>query len=364
VLRILVLKIGNRMFGLIVDSIIGGEETLVKPLPLFIKDCNCYSGVTILGDGKTAMILDPEGIIRLADLKFKEDNELDPAWGETKDNELAEYQNLLLFKGSGNETLAVDLAVVARIEVIGAAEIEQIGAKEFIKFNGNSLRVIRLEDYLPVNRGNHQPDKYYVIIPKLVSHPIGILIEKIFDNINTRIELNTENIVTEGLIGSAIYDNRLVLILNIYEIFEQADPQHYQLKDLRIAETRRVLLVEDTQFFQRAVSKHLGAAGYEVTLASNGREALELLTNQQFDVVLSDINMPVMDGLELAKKIRDQDKYCDLPLIALTSLTEEQLRRDDVTGCFDYHEWKLDRDSLLKTLETAIREGRRAKHAS
>ena len=69
IIRILVLKIGTKRFGIAVDSILGTEETLVKPMPVYIKSCKCYSGVTIMGDGKAAMILDPEGIIEK--VKFK-----------------------------------------------------------------------------------------------------------------------------------------------------------------------------------------------------------------------------------------------------------------------------------------------------
>lgn len=354
VIRVLVLKIGNRMFGMVVDSIIGREETLVKPLPIYLKDCICYSGVTILGDGKTSMILDSEGIIRLTDLKFREETDTLSEVSATSENDFAENQNLLLFKCSGNETYAMDLAVVSRIEEIQSTAIEKVGDKEYIKFNGSSLRVIRLEDYLPVNRQDKEIAKYYVIIPKLVSHPIGILIEKVLDNVSARINLNTEDIVTEGLIGSAIFENKILLLINIYEIFEKADPQHYQSTGTQANGEKRILLVEDTQFFQRIEQKYLESAGYRVTLAKNGREALDILTAGEFEIIVSDINMPVMDGLEFIQKVRDNPKSKHLPAIALTSMSDEMTKQTILENGFDYYEWKLDRDSLLKTIEKAI----------
>jgi len=353
VTRVLVLKIGNRMFGLVVDSIIGREETLVKPLPVYLKDCNCYSGVTILGDGKTAMILDPEGIIRMADLQFREENE-GLAADISRESRGAEYQNLLLFKCSGNETLALDLALVARIEEVGADRIETVGDKEFITFNDTSLRVIRPEDYLPISRGNTKPAKYYVIIPKLVTHPIGILIEKIHDNIQTEIHLDSEGIMAEGLIGSAVYNDRIILLLNIYELFQMADPVHYGVERLPEGGSQRILLVEDTPSFQRIGMKYLKEAGYEVTLAQNGKEALDYLASATFDAVISDIHMPVMDGFELIKKIRDNAATRSLPAIALTSISDEQGKRAVIESGFDYYEWKLNRDSLLNTLQQAL----------
>ncbi|KPA19551.1 CheW-like protein domain protein, partial [Candidatus Magnetomorum sp. HK-1] len=59
-----VVKIGNRRFGLIVDKVIGTEEIVVKPMHSTIKNLDIYSGSTVMGDGKVALILDIEGIAR------------------------------------------------------------------------------------------------------------------------------------------------------------------------------------------------------------------------------------------------------------------------------------------------------------
>ena len=129
VIRILVIKIGSKKIGLIAGKIHGSEEILVKPMPTFIKDCKCYSGVTILGDGKTAMILDPEGIITKANLNFN-DNVTSRGHEKMADiinEDLMEHQSILIFKCSGNETLAVDLSMVSRVEQIMATDIVNWG---------------------------------------------------------------------------------------------------------------------------------------------------------------------------------------------------------------------------------------------
>jgi chemotaxis protein histidine kinase CheA len=69
VIRVLVIKIGSRKLGIVVDAIYGSEEILVKPLSSFINDCRCYSGVTIR-ERQNALILDPEGIIVKANLRL------------------------------------------------------------------------------------------------------------------------------------------------------------------------------------------------------------------------------------------------------------------------------------------------------
>src|SRR6202034_4937836 len=67
----------------------------------------------------------------------------------------------------------------------------------------------------------------------------------------------------------------------------------------------RILLVDDTPFFREAVGRYLIAAGLDVTSAVHGKEALEKLSRDTFDLVVSDIEMPVMDGWTFAQHARD-----------------------------------------------------------
>jgi signal transduction histidine kinase/DNA-binding response OmpR family regulator/HPt (histidine-containing phosphotransfer) domain-containing protein len=81
----------------------------------------------------------------------------------------------------------------------------------------------------------------------------------------------------------------------------------------------RVLLVEDHELNQELAMEILWDAGMEVTLATNGQEALDTLAREPFDGVLMDIQMPVMDGYTAAREIRKQARFADLPVIAVTA---------------------------------------------
>jgi two-component system chemotaxis sensor kinase CheA len=75
----------------------------------------------------------------------------------------------------------------------------------------------------------------------------------------------------------------------------------------------------------------LEAAGYEVTLNVNGKEALDTLTKSQaFDLVISDIEMPVLDGIALVKAIRSSSSIQQLPIVLVTSLSEEKKRKEGI----------------------------------
>src|SRR5579883_1642186 len=81
---------------------------------------------------------------------------------------------------------------------------------------------------------------------------------------------------------------------------------------------RRVLLVDDEEAVRRASARVLGAEGFEVVQAGDGREALGQLERGQFDVVVSDVMMPNMSGLDLLRTIRQRD--LELPVILLTGM--------------------------------------------
>lgn len=352
-IRVLIIRQGKRLFGLAVEDVLGSEETLVKPVPPYLKDCMAYSGVTILGDGKTAMIIDSEGIVKISDLKFLDNND---AFSDDEENQsnLNETQNLLLFKCSGNELYALDIAMVSRIEKIKISEIETIGNKMYVNHRGNSLRIIRPEDYLDVTGGALSGEFAYIIIPKLVKHPMGILTSAIHDNIKVSLKLDNQEIKMNGLIGSSIYQNKIMLIINIYELFEMADPERNETIQYDYRKGKSVLIVEDTPFFQQMTQNYLLGAGYEVYLANNGREALDLLGHSMVDVVISDVQMPVMDGYEFVKRMKESTSLSHIPVIAVTSMTGEYNKSIGLEKGFDYYEYKLDRDRLLKVIDIAI----------
>lgn len=356
-IRILVIKIGSRKLGIAVDAILGSEEILVKPLSSFIKDCKCYSGVTIMGDGNPAMILDAEGIIVKANLRFTEENreKVDVSLEEEIES-MREQQDLLLFKCSGPETLAIDLSLVSRVEEIIAEDIEMVGDKEYIKFRQDSLRVIRPEDFLPIGKQKSNSSRLYVVIPKLVAHPMGIIIENIQDTIQKRITLNNETITSKGLVGSCIINNRIVLLVNIYELFEMADPNNYKTEVINKDRRATILLVEDTPFFQELEKNYLEVAGYKVLLANHGKEALQMLQENHVDAVLTDIQMPVMNGMELIKRIRADKQLAALPVMAVTSMTGESQKNAGLDAGFDLYEFKLDKLGLLNSLEQMLQE--------
>ena len=100
------------------------------------------------------------------------------------------------------------------------------------------------------------------------------------------------------------------------------------------------------------VSGYLRDAGWQVTLCANGREGLRALeaAPEKFQLVLTDLEMPDMDGWELIKAIRSQTAFDRLPVMALTSLADESARQRTLQCGADMHAVKIDRDGLLAAI--------------
>ncbi|SFL57848.1 two-component system, NarL family, sensor histidine kinase EvgS [Desulfomicrobium norvegicum] len=122
----------------------------------------------------------------------------------------------------------------------------------------------------------------------------------------------------------------------------------------------RVLLVEDDPSNRIPTQKLLEKAGHEVALAENGRQALELLAENDFDCVLMDIQMPVMDGIEAARIIRESvvlGPKRNIPIIALTAYAMEGDREKFLAaGMNGYVAKPVEIDSLLQGMSDAMAE--------
>jgi EAL domain-containing protein (putative c-di-GMP-specific phosphodiesterase class I) len=119
-------------------------------------------------------------------------------------------------------------------------------------------------------------------------------------------------------------------------------------------------LVDDEPSLRRGVARLLGAAGYEVSSAANGREAMELIERTTFDVIVSDIRMPGMDGLSLLRAVRARD--LDVPVVFLTGSPSLETAMQAVEhGAFRYLKKPIDGTELTSLVRLAAQVGRLAR---
>jgi two-component system chemotaxis sensor kinase CheA len=118
------------------------------------------------------------------------------------------------------------------------------------------------------------------------------------------------------------------------------------------ARRRRVLVVDDSVMTRTMERTILESAGYVVLVASDGQHALEVLNESDVDVVVSDIEMPRMSGLELTAAIRQDERWVHLPVVLVTSLdSPEEIERGAAVGADAYiTKGRFDQNDLLQTI--------------
>jgi two-component system chemotaxis sensor kinase CheA len=324
-----------------------------------MKDIHFYAGATILGDGKVALILD---VVNLADsVKLKGEDVDEFASADGSDDEVVggELHSLLLFNVSEHEQFAVPLSLVSRLEKISAVQdIEIAGGKEVIRYRGASMPIIRLDNFLSISSAPYQ-EEAFIIVFELNDLNIGFYVSKIIDTVEININIDKETFDKNGLLGSSIIQGKVTLLLDVYAIIESFDPTWFTRKRKsnikgKKAKSHRILVVEDSQFWRAMEQSYLEAEGYTVVVAENGEEGFEKLMSAAFDLVITDIDMPIMNGFQLVEKMRTSDKGKNIPVVAVTSLTDDEDKQKAFDAGVDNYVLKLDKGLMLESIANLL----------
>jgi len=120
----------------------------------------------------------------------------------------------------------------------------------------------------------------------------------------------------------------------------------------------RILLVEDHQEIWDFLSRRLKRRGHEVSVAEDGQAGLDQARAEKPDLILLDMNLPVMDGWTVAETLKGDEATKHIPIIALTAHAMSGDREKAVNaGCDDYHAKPIDFSQLLNQIEGALSAG-------
>jgi two-component system, chemotaxis family, sensor kinase CheA len=218
---VVVLRVVGNRFGLIVDEFFDIEEIVVKPLSDHIRDCRCFAGSTIMGDGRVAMILDAQGIASSAKVLLAEVKSMQlrrQASEALRQKLAASRHSALIFKSAREEHFALPLSSISRLEKIASAAVERIGNHEFINYCGNVLPLIRLDTFLPVRPMPVSSGELHVVIPKSPGLAVGILISQVVDTVELTVDIDRSADTPRGFQGSAVVGGQITMFLDMEEL--------------------------------------------------------------------------------------------------------------------------------------------------
>ncbi|HWQ10026.1 MAG TPA: chemotaxis protein CheW, partial [Holophaga sp.] len=230
--NIVVLRLGSNQFGIVVDELYDIEEIVVKPLSEFVKGCKCFSGATILGDGRVIMILDAGGLVGQAGLHFADLQAEEKQRHEEEKRKAAvaasRRRSVIVCKGAEGEYFAIPQDQVMRLEKILASDIQALGDREFVDYRGHGLPMIRLEQLIEVKPIPPDLQEIFLVIPKVAGHAAepakaGIVISDIIDALDVEVELEDVKVQGPGILGAAILQHNLTLFLDPSELLRAAN---------------------------------------------------------------------------------------------------------------------------------------------
>ena len=345
---IVVTQVGSQTFGIVVDGVFHTEEIVVKPMSSKLRHIAMFSGNTILGDGSVIMIIDPNGVAQAfgtnvaSQLAAAEASEVKaaPAAGSGT--------SLLVFRAGSMQPKAVPLSLVTRLEEIDAQKIELSNGRHMVQYRGHLMPLISLSENVRVKGEGTQP----LLVFSDGSRSMALIVDEIIDIVDDtlNIQVASEN---AGVLGSAIVRGQATEIIDVGHFLPLAFEDWFRRKEQQVQHRpSTVLLVDDSPFFLNMLTPVLQAAGYVVTAAASARDALAILSEgEAFDVAITDIEMPDMDGFQFAEAVRGDPRTGHLPIIALSSVVSpEAIERGRRVGFHDYVA-KFDRQGLIAALK-------------
>ncbi|MDR0529073.1 MAG: Hpt domain-containing protein [Zoogloeaceae bacterium] len=244
---------------------------------------------------------------------------------------------------AGGKLLAIPSVMVEQVLELQESRIADMREKGEVMWHGNRYPFY----YLPRLFGDEnsvveERRLYWVMLLRSGTQRVAVLIDEIHGNQEVVVKnVGQQMARVVGIAGATVLgDGKIVLILNPVAlatrmtallgrraVVERTETETQAEKPVVEAARRpTVMVVDDSLTVRKITSKLLTREGYQVVLAKDGVDAMEQLLEVVPDVILSDIEMPRMDGFDLARNIRADERLINVPLVMITSRTADKHR--------------------------------------
>lgn len=276
---------------------------------------------------------------------------------------LATFKGILV--SVSGQTFVLPTANVERITRVKPDDIKTVEGRETIGLNGHAVSLARLEDVLELPRREAEDPSALVEVVILGSAEkrVAFTVESVLNEQEVLVKslgkplVRVRNVAGATVLGSGTP----VLILNVADLLKSAVKAAALARaaaEPSPATARRLnILVSDDSVTSRMLLKNiLESAGYNVSTAIDGLDALSQAKSHDFDLVVSDVEMPRMDGFELTARLRADKKLSELPVVLVTALSsrEHQERGIDVGANAYIVKSSFDQSNLLDVIRRLV----------
>ncbi|HEX21260.1 MAG TPA: hybrid sensor histidine kinase/response regulator, partial [Actinobacteria bacterium] len=271
-----------------------------------------------------------------------------------------------LLANVGQETFAIPTSSIERILRIQHQEISSIAGKDAIKIGDEPISIVRLDQILELPAEQKQllaHDKITVIVLGSAEKRIAFVVDGVVGEMEIVVKsLGKQLVRVRNVSGATILGTgKVVMILNTADLIRSA--QKIENCGLSLVEaqkekqtTRQILVVDDSITTRTLEKNILESVGFSVKLAKDGIEALEKLQKHKFDLIVSDVDMSEMNGLELTSKVKSNNRFADIPVVLVTALESDVDRERGIEVGADAYLVKssFDQNNLIETVSQLI----------
>lgn len=264
---------------------------------------------------------------------------------------------------SGGELVAIPLDAVISAQTVERGDLERVATGTCIRVGRELVQVVDLAHVLGLGGGASLGDEQSaaVVIVRVAGTELALLVQQVLGRHEVVIKaLGPLLSAAPCAAGAALIGERMVLVVDLVDVASRAlsgAPSQPRLRSRAVSGTRaKILVAEDSPMIRENIRRELSHAGFDVTVAEDGEQALGLAQAQRFDAVSSDVMMPKMDGYELVRALRQDPHYRQVPIVMVTS---KDARIDAIKG-YDagadaYLTKPAEADELVRTLDALLR---------
>ena len=229
--NIVVLQADERQFGLVVEGVRDTEEIVVKPLSQQLKGIPAFSGATIMGDGKVALILDVMGLAQSARVVTQTRQRARLESSEKGDGKETDKQTLLLFGIGEKGRMAIPLSMVARLEEFKQADIEKSGDQDVVQYRGEIMPLIYLSKIFNGDGNYAEKETLQAVVYTKNGRSVALVADKILDIVEESITIKRAS-NRKGTLGTMVVQNLVTDLLDAEGIVREHDPTFFDNQSL------------------------------------------------------------------------------------------------------------------------------------